>query len=105
MRIGFTTVALCVSAATAAAAFAVSASSPALAASPGKAAVSAGGQALIDKYCTSCHGAEQVTAKNQSAAEWAETIDKMVDYGAQITPADRKKLQAFLVAHYGQNSK
>jgi hypothetical protein len=38
---------------------------------------------------------------NRNAAEWAETIDRMVGYGAQLTPEDNKRITEFLAAHYG----
>jgi hypothetical protein len=28
-------------------------------------------------------------------------MDRMIDHGMQITPEDNKRIQQFLVAHYG----
>ena len=61
-------------------------------------------RALLEKDCSSCHSVDQVTARNRSAAEWAETIDRMVNYGAQLTPEDNKRIADFLAAHYGDKS-
>lgn len=57
--------------------------------------------ALLDAQCSSCHSLDQVISQSKTADEWAETIDRMVDHGMQITPEDSKRLNAFLAAHYG----
>lgn len=61
-------------------------------------------RALLEKDCSSCHSVDQVIARSRSAAEWAETIDRMVNYGAQLTPEDNKRIADFLAAHYGEKS-
>jgi quinoprotein glucose dehydrogenase len=45
-------------------------------------------QAFVQKACTSCHVAAQVTSQRKSRADWAATIEKMVGYGATV-PDDR----------------
>ena len=65
------------------------------------AAISDADRDLLEKHCSSCHGVDQVTAANKNAADWAETMDRMIDHGMQISPEDNKKIQDFLVAHYG----
>lgn len=69
-----------------------------------QAAASTDDAALLDAHCSSCHSLDQVTSQNRTADEWAETIDRMVDHGLQITPEDSKRLNAFLAAHYGPKS-
>jgi len=59
--------------------------------------------ALLQEHCSSCHSVDQVTARNKTADEWAETMDRMIDHGMQITPEDNKRIIAFLNAHYGAN--
>lgn len=73
------------------------------AAAPAKPAVAATNDdaSLIEKHCSSCHAVDQVTAANKNAQDWAETMDRMIDHGMQITPEDNKRIQQFLVAHYG----
>jgi mono/diheme cytochrome c family protein len=66
--------------------------------SPAKAAVDL---ALLQQHCSACHSLDTVTAQNKTADDWAETMDRMVDHGMQITPEDSKKVTDFLVAHYG----
>lgn len=57
--------------------------------------------ALLQEHCSACHTLDTVTAQNKTADEWAETMDRMVDHGMQITPEDSKKVTDFLAAHYG----
>ena len=72
------------------------------AAAPAKAAAAKSDDAgLLEKHCSSCHAVDQVTAANKNAQYWAETMDRMIDHGMQITAEDNKKIQQFLVAHYG----
>lgn len=58
--------------------------------------------ALLQEHCAACHTIDTVTAQNKTADEWAETMDRMIDHGLQISPEDNKKVTDFLVAHYGQ---
>lgn len=73
-------------------------------ANPPAAAANDADLALFQAQCSTCHGTDQVTAQTKTADEWAETIDRMIDHGMQITPEDRKRITAFLVAHYGPGS-
>ena len=57
--------------------------------------------ALVQQHCSTCHLVDQVTARNKTADEWAETIDRMVDHGMQISPEDSKRITDYLAAHYG----
>lgn len=57
--------------------------------------------ALLQTHCSACHTLDQVTARNKTADEWAETMDRMVDHGMQITPEDSKRITDYLIAHYG----
>ncbi|WP_308517350.1 hypothetical protein [Sphingomonas flavescens] len=72
-------------------------------AAPAKAAAASTNDdtSLLEKHCSSCHAVDQVTAANKNASDWAETMDRMIDHGMQITPEDNKRIQQFLVAHYG----
>lgn len=104
MKISIANIALIVASLTAGAAFAQSgskvASAPKAAATPAKGTEDAD-RALLEKQCGGCHSIDQVTARNRNAAEWAETIDQMINYGAQISAEDNKKITEFLIAHYG----
>ena len=71
---------------------------PAPGQSPAKASLDL---ALLQEHCSACHAIDTVTAQNKTADEWAETMDRMIDHGMQISPEDSKKVTDFLVAHYG----
>jgi mono/diheme cytochrome c family protein len=57
--------------------------------------------ALLQEHCSTCHALDTVTAQSKTADAWAETMDRMVDHGMQISPEDAKKVTDFLNAHYG----
>lgn len=106
MKITSATAALLLSSLIAGAAIAQGPSTPTAKAAPAAAATPAAPAAdddasLLDKHCSSCHSVDQITAASKSADEWAETIDRMIDHGLQITPEDNKRITAFLAAHYG----
>lgn len=105
MKITSATAALLLSSLIAGAAIAQGPSAPAAKTVPAATAAPAPAadddSSLIEKHCSSCHSVDQVTAASKSADEWAETIDRMVDHGLQITPEDNKRITAFLAAHYG----
>ena len=104
MKRSFPNLALMVAGLTAGAAVAQGASkappAPKVAAVPAKPADDAD-RALVEKQCGGCHGIDQVTAKTRNASEWAETIDQMINYGAQLSAEDNKRITEFLIAHYG----
>jgi cytochrome c5 len=60
--------------------------------------------ALVERMCSGCHEFGTVSSQNRTDTEWAETLDRMTGYGAQMTPADQKQIQAFLTAHYGKKA-
>ena len=104
MKMSIPNLALIVAGLTAGAAVAQGASktppAPKVAAVPAKPADDAD-RALVEKQCGGCHGIDQVTAKTRNASEWAETIDQMINYGAQLSAEDNKRITEFLIAHYG----
>lgn len=75
------------------------------AATTAPAAPSAEDSALLEKHCSSCHAIDDVTTKSKDATAWAETIDRMVGYGAQLETGDRDRIQKFLIAHNGPKAK
>lgn len=104
MKLSIANIALVAASLTAGAAVAQGGSKPATFAKPAAAAPKTADdadRALLEKQCGGCHSIDQVTARNRNAAEWAETIDQMINYGAQISADDNKKITQFLIAHYG----
>lgn len=69
-----------------------------------RAGASAADLALVQARCSGCHSFEQVTAARKTPDEWAETMDRMVDHGLQISPDETKRISDYLAAHYGPNS-
>ena len=50
--------------------------------------------------CLSCHGADMIVGQRLSSAGWGREIDKMVRWGATITPQEREVLQPYLAQHF-----
>ncbi len=58
------------------------------------------GQALLEARCVECHGLDRTTGASKSAAEWQETVERMVSKGAQLSPAEVETLVAYLAETY-----
>ena len=59
----------------------------------------AGADVLIQR-CVSCHESDIITSQRLSLTGWTRSVDKMVRWGATITPAEREVLQPYLAAHF-----
>ncbi len=57
------------------------------------------GKAELRKGCSNCHEAETVLAYPQTAGEWATTLEKMGQLGAEATPAEWRLVEQYLDAH------
>lgn len=62
----------------------------------------AGAARAVKKACTTCHGADQFTSQHRSRDEWAETVDKMIGNGAQVSDADFDVIVNYLVKNFGR---
>ena len=60
------------------------------------------GQTVLREQCTSCHSSSYVTGASKSESGWAQTVDRMIGYGADLDSAERDALVAFLVQEYGE---
>jgi hypothetical protein len=58
-------------------------------------------QVLLERRCTVCHTLERVEASQKSREEWESTVDRMIEYGTQLTDDERAVLIDYLVANYG----
>jgi len=56
------------------------------------------GNALIDERCTVCHSRERIDQAQKSPEEWAATVDRMIGYGAQLTPEERQAVIDYLTS-------
>ena len=72
-------------------------SSPAPATSGGS---SAGGLTLMQQRCSACHSLSRVTSVQKTAAQWKSTVDRMINNGAQLTPAEEQTLVNYLAQNY-----
>lgn len=58
------------------------------------------GAALVKSRCAVCHETDIITSQHLSVAGWTNSINKMVRWGAQMTPQERDLVQAYLAAHF-----
>jgi len=73
----------------------------ALGASAGAQSLPAGaGLEVLNRRCLSCHEADIITAQKLSLTGWTRSVDKMVRWGAVVTPEERAVLQPYLAAHF-----
>ena len=59
------------------------------------------GKALVDGLCSSCHGADLITAKQIARTEWQGIVDRMKGYGANLDDKQTATLLDYLSKHYG----
>lgn len=53
------------------------------------------GRAVLQRNCQTCH--DLATASTKSVSEdWNAVVEKMMSYGARLTPGDKQKLVAYL---------
>ncbi|MDP2391249.1 MAG: hypothetical protein Q8N52_13040 [Acidobacteriota bacterium] len=59
------------------------------------------GTDVLKQRCVSCHDSDLITSQKLSLTGWTRSVDKMVRWGAVITPAERDVLQPYLAANFG----
>ncbi|MFQ5893359.1 MAG: beta-propeller fold lactonase family protein [Nitrospinota bacterium] len=57
---------------------------------------------VFEESCSLCHDLDRVTERRLSRAEWEEVIDRMVEFGADISGNKRKMILEYLVRVQGQ---
>lgn len=55
---------------------------------------------VLNKRCLSCHEADIISGQKLSLTGWTRSVDKMVRWGASITPEERDLLQPYLAQHF-----
>ena len=55
---------------------------------------------VLNKRCISCHEADIISSQKLSLTGWTRSVDKMVRWGASITPDERDVLQPYLAQHF-----
>ena len=58
------------------------------------------GAELLKARCLICHESDIITSQKLSAAGWTNSVNKMVRWGAQVTPEERDVLVPYLAAHF-----
>jgi len=58
------------------------------------------GLEVLKTRCVSCHEADIITSQKLSLTGWTRSVDKMVRWGASITPEEREVLQPYLAQHF-----
>ena len=56
---------------------------------------------VLNKRCVSCHDADIISSQKLSLTGWTRSVDKMVRWGATITPEERDVLHKYLADHFG----
>ncbi len=55
-------------------------------------------EALIVDRCSACHSADRVFNADKSESEWGATIDRMVDYGADVNQEEKNQMIEWLIS-------
>ena len=55
---------------------------------------------VLNKRCVSCHESDIISSQKLSLVGWTRSIDKMVRWGATISPEERKVLEPYLAQHF-----
>jgi mono/diheme cytochrome c family protein len=58
------------------------------------------GAEILKSRCVVCHESDIITSQKLTLAGWTGSINKMVRWGAQITPEERDILQPYLAQHF-----
>jgi hypothetical protein len=63
------------------------------------------GREIADKACSTCHAAQFDNARYETPEEYKSLIDRMVGYGAAVTPAETTLLRDYLFRNFGKAKK
>lgn len=58
------------------------------------------GLMLINERCSSCHDTAQVFGVRKPPAEWAATVQSMIDRGADLSQDEQKTVVAYLATNF-----
>ena len=59
---------------------------------------------LVAERCGTCHSTDLVTQQRLDRPRWAATVDKMIHWGAVLSPEERNALVSYLAAQYHQQA-
>ena len=58
---------------------------------------------LLANRCGICHSTDLVTQQRLDRSRWTATVDKMIHWGAPLSPEERNALVNYLAAQYHPN--
>ena len=59
------------------------------------------GLAFIHARCTICHSSDLITQQRLDPSMWTKVVDKMIRWGAPVSPAEREFVLDYLSSSYG----
>jgi cytochrome c5 len=62
------------------------------------------GVEIVKSSCLSCHGTHLITEQRLTREKWQGEVNKMINWGAAVDPADKDKLADYLANHFGYHS-
>jgi cytochrome c5 len=76
------------------------ATTPAPAAPAAEPAADLDGEALVKDRCVGCHDLTRVEAATKTEADWASTVQRMVDKGTRLSEEEQAAIVQYLAATY-----
>jgi cytochrome c553 len=61
------------------------------------------GRQTTSARCLPCHGAEIIREQRLAKGGWTREVDKMIGWGASVTPAEKDEIVNYLSARFGVN--
>lgn len=55
---------------------------------------------LLHARCEVCHSADLITQQRLDREKWTAIVNKIIHWGAQVSPSEQEVLMNYLVAHY-----
>lgn len=59
------------------------------------------GNQLVAFTCSQCHGLREITILRDGSKGWQDTVDRMVLYGAQLSPSEADLVTRYLTTQFG----
>ena len=79
---------------------AAAAARPATITPDASASLIATGKVLTDRYCTTCHGIQTITADGRSREAWALVVNEMIGLGATVTDEESRAIVEYLARDF-----
>lgn len=55
---------------------------------------------VLNRRCVTCHESDIISSQQLTLTGWTRSVDKMVRWGAMVTPQEREVLQPYLARHF-----